>query len=579
MFLITNRLGGYALLDNSSFSRYGGIFFRENNKVMKVIEDIKVKDKTIRLNSKDYSIIRQSKKSRQTFFMPQGFNCIVYESNNKVDSEILLDVKESYDNREFGRDYEIEEQDGIILITFTKFSDNKEDDSHGQEEYEAFIAIKTKENDFFKSEQFKEVLFNYDKQRGSYPENRFVYSALHLKTKKAVISFSFEKEKAIHDAQFVYDNITPLKKTEKTHNNAIISPKSIKKVSGLTGRALRSSLIALDQLLVKNKRIYAGLPWFFQYWSRDSAICLKGVYLLGKRITSKNILISLLGNLQKDGNISNRNPPTDLGCADAVGWTFFRAAELWKKNIFISSEKKLIEKKLSTSIRLLLKHHTENGFAHNNAQETWMDTVYKGDTREGCRIEIQAMRLFMYRFMYDLSQRQYYKKLELSLKKKVLSNFWNGKILADGLNDWTIRPNIFIAYYIYPQLLSKEEWKKCFKTALKHLWLKWGGLSTIEKHHPLYYETYSGEIPDSYHRGDSWFWINNLAAICMTRLNKKTFKHYIDTIKSASIKEILDSGIIGSHAELSSASSLQSQGCPSQAWSLAMFIELITELN
>ena len=42
MFLLTNRIGSYTLLANKPVSRYSGIFFREDKKVYKVIEDIKI---------------------------------------------------------------------------------------------------------------------------------------------------------------------------------------------------------------------------------------------------------------------------------------------------------------------------------------------------------------------------------------------------------------------------------------------------------------------------------------------------------------------------------------------------------
>ena len=323
--------------------------------------------------------------------------------------------------------------------------------------------------------------------------------------------------------------------------------------------------------------IYAGLPWFFQFWARDEAISLKAVSLIGKNLTAKKTILRLMNTIQSDGNIPNRIPPTDLGCADAVGWTFKRASQLMTN--FLPLEKKLIKRKLYQSINSLLKNHTEDNLAMNGPQETWMDTVYQDDYRNGARIEIQAMRLQMYQLMYKLSNQKIYRDLELRLKKRVRDLFWNDKYLADGLGDWTIRPNLFIAYYVYPQLLSKEEWKTCFKFVLKHLWLDWGGLSTIEKHHPLFHENYSGEVPESYHRGDSWFWINNLAAICLYKVDKKYFKNYIGKIIKASLKEMLELGTIGCSAELSSSNELKSQGCLSQAWSSAMFIELLKILD
>jgi len=132
-----------------------------------------------------------------------------------------------------------------------------------------------------------------------------------------------------------------------------------------------------------------------------------------------------------------------------------------------------------------------------------------------------------------------------------------------------------LAAYIYPELLSKEEWTVCFRNALAVLWNDWGGLATIDKNSPLYCNEYSGEEPKSYHNGDSWFWLNNLAALVMFKINEKAFKSYITKILKASVNEILWSGAIGHHAELSSSKELKSEGCLAQAWSAAMFVELV----
>ena len=192
------------------------------------------------------------------------------------------------------------------------------------------------------------------------------------------------------------------------------------------------------------------------------------------------------------------------------------------------SKKSSEYKKIKQAINLLLKQHTKNGLTINSQQETWMDT--KHTPRSGFRIEIQALRLSAYNFLFKLTNERKYQKLELELKAKVKQKFWNHPILADGFNhhpDFTIRPNIFLAYYLYPKLLEQEEWKICFNYALRKLWLNWGGIATINKNQGQFKDTYSGENPESYHNGDSWYFINNITAISLSRLDKKLYKKYI----------------------------------------------------
>jgi len=71
----------------------------------------------------------------------------------------------------------------------------------------------------------------------------------------------------------------------------------------------------------------------------------------------------------------------------------------------------------------------------------------------------------------------------------------------------------------------------------------------VDKKIKFFISEHTGENNESYHNGDSWFWINNLAAICLYRLDRKKYKKYIDKIIEASTKEILWQGAIGHHAE------------------------------
>ena len=79
------------------------------------------------------------------------------------------------------------------------------------------------------------------------------------------------------------------------------------------------------------------------------------------------------------------------------------------------------------------------------------------------------------------------------------------------------------------------------------------------------------------HSGDSWFWINNLAALVMARVDNVAYNVRIDQILKASTQELLWQGALGSCSEVSSANALQSEGCYNQAWSNASYLELLEE--
>jgi len=492
-----------------------------------------------------------------------------------------------------------------------------------------YLAVKSNNNFYEKNNQWIERHYSIDEERNSPPFKRHVYNALRLRGSKFVFSMSKNREEAVKECNYIFNNINEIKSREKECFFDILKADSVKKIissksiSNEIKVAYVNTINSLNNLIVENKNsygIFAGLPWFFQFWARDSLVSLKSINKLNRQL-GKKMLFKYLNRMNNDGRLPNligQHNSKNLGSADAHGWLFFRCKEIadgieknkqiinsiknsirlikenknsnsqrikeYLKNCSLVIRKKEnechhfiyeIENSLEKSLNGLLKFHTKDNFEVNAKFETWMDTEFENDSREGIRIEMQALRLNMYRLMLELTQNNKYKIFENLLKNKIRQRFWNGKVLADGLNDLTIRPNIFIAAYVYPELLSNKEWEICFDNALKAIWLDWGGLATIDKNNPLFTNESTGENIKSYHRGDSWFWMNNLAALTMNRINKNKFKKQIQKIIEASTEEILWKGCIGCHSELSSAKELTSKGCFNQAWSNAMFIEMV----
>ena len=578
-FLITNKKGGYLCLANMDKSRYDGLFFFDE-KMYKVIESLHIIDspKASKIINKSYEIERECGSVTERFFMPHHYDSLVYEITKPIPVEVVFDARGSYDQRQWGRFYSIWQEGDKIIIKFVKKTDAREDSSDAKEEYSLFLVLKF-EGMFKKVEEWEKRGYEFDKKRNSMPYERYVFSALTLKTDKVVLSFSKNKEKAKKEADYVFRNIERLRKKQRDYYESLLKTKNKLKEDSLI--AYLCALNSLDSLVVDDKGIFAGLPWFFQFWTRDEAISLKALMLYGNFNLAKNILLKHLKAVLHDGKLIIK-PDSLLRSADSAGWISKRAEDFVYilknkkilKNNLTKKEIKKIEERIGHSLDFMIKYHTRGHLVFNNAKETWMDSLQ----RDGFRIEIQAMQISMYKLMHKLTNNKIYQELESDLKKDVRKKFWNKKCLADGLDDYTIRPNIFIAAYIYPELLAKKEWITCFDNALKRLWNSWGGLSTVDKKSELFISEHTGENNESYHNGDSWFWINNLAAIVLYRLDKKRFKKYIDKIVEASTKEILWHGMIGHHSELSSSKELKSEGCLSQAWSAAMYIELINEI-
>src|SRR3989344_1468519 len=632
-FLLANKKGGYCSFFNAASSRYYGLFYFDEKTMdmYKFIENIEITgyNDVSTLKNNFHFVERIKNDIVESFLMPKNSNSLIYELSNENEIDLFLDCKKSYDNREFGRYYEISEENGCVIVKFTKKTDAKEDSSHGIGEFILYLAVKSNNNFYEKNDRWIERHYADDKERNSMPFKRHVYNALRLKGSKFVFSMAKSKDDAIKECNYIFNNVNEIKIREKENFLNILKTDSVKKIissksiSNDIKVAYVNAVNSLNNLVVENKNsygIFAGLPWFFQFWARDTLVSLKSAYKFNKQL-GKKMIFRYLNSINHNGRLPNligQHNSRNLGSADAHGWLFFRCKEIadgmeknrqiinsikasiksikqnknrksqrvndYLKNCSLIIRKKEnechhfiyeIENSLEKSLNGLLKFHTKDNFEVNNRLETCMDTEFENDSREGIRIEMQALRLNMYRLMLELTQNNKYKIFENLLKNKIRQRFWNGKVLADGLNDLTIRPNIFIAAYVYPELLSNKEWEICFDNALKAIWLDWGGLATIDKNNPLFTNESTGENIKSYHRGDSWFWMNNLAALTMNRINKNKFKKQIQKIIEASTEEILWKGCIGCHSELSSAKELTSKGCFNQAWSNAMFIEMI----
>jgi glycogen debranching enzyme len=387
------------------------------------------------------------------------------------------------------------------------------------------------------------------------------------------------------EARYVFNNCERLKKQEKKENSALF--RAFLKNRHIKGLKIKNQELAantfcalhtLDSFLVRGKSagIYAGFPWFYQFWNRDEAVCLKALAAFDEK-TALKIFSRRLGEFE--------TVEFKTLAADEAGWFFDRAGYLIRKGLLRGEEKKRLIEALEKTIERELAERTRDGLAFNSPKETWMDSL----DRLGARIEIQAMRLMMFCLAKDLStsprKKEYYAALESALRRAARGRFWDGALLADGFDprsgetDWTVRPNIFLAAYVYPKLLDKEEWVKCFKCVLPKLWLEWGGLSTIDINSPEFHATHTGENPASYHNGDSWFYLNDIAAIVMGRIDARRFDYNIKKIFEAGSYDLLWSGICGFAAELSPASRFDSAGSPAQAWSSAAFLELLLEVD
>ena len=349
------------------------------------------------------------------------------------------------------------------------------------------------------------------------------------------------------------------------------------------------ALAALDsQLLKDDARFLAGTPWFRQTWSRDELICLRALIIAERFTLVKRVLLRYYAGLH--GPMFWAMPP-DKGqlAVDALGWLAKRTHDLFLAlqerdlldTTFSNLELRLVRDRMAAALECLFAEHAKDGLIVNGPSETWMDAVYDGDDRAGARIEIQALTLAAIRLVTWLDERSgqgaSWRQRGDEYAVRVREAFFKDGKLWDSAEDATQRPNVFLAFYVAPELLAHEEWVTAFDAALSALWLDWGGLSSIDVKHPLFQQWYSGKDDRSYHRGDSWYWVNALAGICLSRVDSERWHVTIDRLRDACLADLLWQGAVGHCSELSSAAEQEWGGCFAQAWSAAMLYELLKE--
>ncbi len=574
-FVVTNSLGDYLSLGNPNRSNYQGFYIKRDGKYYKILSNLVPHADTEELKvGKVISRITGPKSFQKFALFDEGMLSTV-----EGDSNILLDCKRLYDESIQGREYSVQVRESqstkgasnsLSRITLINIVYNKKEG----DPYSLYVTIATTCTPELKN-HWKPVHYSYDDRRGT-SNSRWVYEVAHLKGSGKVA---------------VTAGITP---TGVQSNALKLLTKQLPKedASGLPMEAQ----VALDSLktLTTKEGIMAGLPWFFHQWSRDELIACGGYLAVGELAPVVSILDKWYGAVRDDGKMPAIYPDEGLDSTDSPGWLGKRTSDFIKVARERNREDLLTDERLVTwrdvTGRMIdsIRNEMVDKLVWTPKNTTWMDTDWGDDGRTGACIEIQALAISLCEANQLLctmtNTRMDPRRAELmhNILHGVHERMAQGSVIIDritpeGNPDFTVRPNMFIAWYVAPRMFSKEEWKEFFVKALPEIWLPWGGFSSISKSSELFSPKYTGESVKSYHRGDSWYWVNNLAAIALLTINPDEFERNIKLIKKASIKDMLSMGFVGHCSEVSSAEKQEAFGCWAQAWSASTLLELLSK--
>ena len=369
--------------------------------------------------------------------------------------------------------------------------------------------------------------------------------------------------------------------------------------------------ISVDALVTRQRGagIWAGLPWFNNYWGRDTFISLNGALLLsGQFQRAKEILEMFAGYQEKDednplaGRIPNRitNDEVIYNTADGTWW-FVRAAYEYLLFTGDTNFARTIFPVVKKAITGALKFKTDPNFFVTHADaETWMDAQYeKGawSPRGNRAVEIQALWYTALQCAAQLATlnhepnlAEYWQTIAGTLKENFVNFYWNpvrGQLYdhlnADDSKDTKVRPNQIFSITVpnlpgIEPLLPAEYQMRITNEVLQKLTYRYGVASLWQEDndfHPWHH--YEPLYPQdaAYHNGTVWTW---LAGAVISSLNKFHQEGLAYQLFFNEATQILNRDAIGNFSGLLDALPREGERTPrvsgtvSQAWSLAEFI-------
>jgi glycogen debranching enzyme len=365
--------------------------------------------------------------------------------------------------------------------------------------------------------------------------------------------------------------------------------------------ALRWLALTTDQLVSRQQGngIYAGLPWFNEYWGRDEFISLPGAVLVtGQFATARQILLSFAKYQDTDpkskfyGRVPNIVNPSNIDYHTTDGTPRFVIA--LQDYVRYSGDTALVRQlypSVQASIAGALQHWTDaKGYLLHEDNETWMDARdahLVAYTPRGSRAnDIQALwyqqllaGAYFAAYMHDGASQARWEKLAAQVKTHFAQDFRDARhdYLADRLDkqnqpDFTLRPNqLFALDMLADQAFTRQVLRKSW-TELVYPW----GVATLDRHNPQFHpyhlapEYYHKDA--AYHRGTIWPWLNGIA---MQRMLEAGQVETAWQLFANSNRQALTRGVVGGLSENLDAYPRPGQAEPKltgaylQAWSNA----------
>ncbi|MCC6549237.1 MAG: hypothetical protein IT279_04130 [Ignavibacteriaceae bacterium] len=426
-------------------------------------------------------------------------------------------------------------------------------------------------------------------------------------TDTKVLFFASQSDRS----EAVLHDIESLIQKKKNRIESLLQANEIKTNDKNFDHAYLWAIASADALITEQqlKGIFAGLPWFNNYWARDTFISLPGAAILpGHLNDARDILLSFAKyqNLDKNdrfyGRIPNRITLNEViyNTADGTPRWVIQAY-----NYYQATGDQDFLKQISGSIRTAFEASVANftdkfGFLTHDDADTWMDA--KGpqgpwSPRGNRANDIQALwyqQLEITEKISYMTQDTITALRAAIQKQKLVLNFEKyfydstGKRIYDHLNtdgtpDQQMRPNIYPVLNASGLISDYRRRMEILLNSAPQIISRRGVLSLSwkdENFHPFHHYSPYYVQDAAYHNGIIWQWTSGPVVSAMTSLG---FADSAWVLIEEQTHQLLNRWGVGAIAELSDALPRENENEPrlsgtwSQAWSLAEYIRNINE--
>ena len=419
-------------------------------------------------------------------------------------------------------------------------------------------------------------------------------------SKGFILTYGTEEECKALAEQFRNEGEALLAARKERINSLITEYNPLKSNLSELDKSLAWITITMDELITcqQGNGIYAGLPWFNEYWGRDMFISMPGACLVtGQFDVAKQILKDFAKLQDTDpesetyGRIPNRANLEGIlyNTTDGTPRFVIQAYQLAQ----YSGDTEFLHElypAIKMSIDASIKNYTDGkGYLTHADADTWMDVKRNGipgSPRGNRANDIQALWYEQLtagsqiaKLMGDESSAEEWAGLATMLASNFENDFCNKEegyiydhLNADGSADLQFRPNQLYCF----DLVSDDDFKqRVTRRVWEELVYPWGVASLAQwdrQFHPQHENWHYYHKDDAYHNGTIWLWNNGAAMQRMIEYGQ--VEPAWELFKNMN-RQALHEGAVGSLSENADAHPREGQswvkrsGTFLQAWSNA----------